>query len=512
MPSQSIDLHAAVHAERARAQERVDAAALALSTWTRTGGAELPLHRLEAELFTRLMALGCLLVALWWSWRLPPSVPRVIRRGRAGYLYRSRSNNDVRTRFGVLWLKRPVYELVSGSGAPLVAPADRLMSLAAGRMSLGVHLLTAWLVAQTTFDGAVSVLGKLSGYAPSKRSSLGIADRLGPVASEFLDELPAPDGDGDVLVVSFDDKAAPMLRASAHRKRCRPHKKLARGVSRRKARRLRRQANPRPRRKKGDKTKNGRSAKVAVVYTLRRLADGSVEGPINRRIFATFGSRAELVRRVQTDALLRGYPNKRTLFLADGATTLWDIWRKHFGEATPCLDWYHLSEYLWSAGGAIHKEGSKVLGSWVRMRRRELRAGDVDDVLGAIEKARKKVGRGRGTKGRRKRVNDALRYIRNHREMLTYAELLGDGLDIGTGVIEGAVKHTVAARLDGSGMQWSPRRAENVLALRLVLVNDLWDAFEEHAIGAHEKCDAWTVPRITPAVPQDIDPACIEAP
>jgi len=95
--------------------------------------------------------------------------------------------------------------------------------------------------------------------------------------------------------------------------------------------------------------------------------------------------------------------------------------------------------------------------------------------------------------------------------MLPYAELLADGLDIGTGVMEGAVKHAVAARLDGSGMQWSPRRAENVLALRLVLVNDLWSAFEEHATERHEGSDAWVVPRITPKGPQDIDPACLEA-
>lgn len=515
MQSQSIDLHAAVEADRAQAQQRVDAAASDLSEWTRSAGADLPLHRVELELFTRLMSLGCLLVALWWSCRLPVSTPRVLRRGRARYFFRGWSSDDVRTRFGVLWLRRPVYELVSGSGPQLVAPEDRRMGLAAGRMSLDVHLMTAWLVAQMTFDGAVSVLGKLSGYAPSKRSSLGIADSLGPVAVQFLDDLPAPDDDGDVLVISFDDKAAPMIRASAHRKRCRPHKKLARGMPRRKARRLRRQELRRPRREKGDKTKNGRSAKIAVVYTLRRLPDGTVEGPINRRIFGTFGSRSAVVRRVKKEALLRGYPKKRTIFLADGATALWDIWRKHFGEATPCLDWFHLCEYLWSAGGTIHKEsrkGRKALAKWVRARQAELRAAEVDAVIAAIEEARKKIGRsGPGTKGRRKRVNDALRYIRNHREMLTYAELLADGLDIGTGVMEGAVKHAVAARLDGSGMQWSPQRAENVLALRLVLVNDLWSAFEEHAMGRHEESDAWVVPRITPKGPRNVDPRCLEA-
>ena len=52
-------------------------------------------------------------------------------------------------------------------------------------MSLGVHLMTAWLVAQMTFDGAVSVLGKLSGYAPSKRSSLGVIAHV-----ERVDSMP----------------------------------------------------------------------------------------------------------------------------------------------------------------------------------------------------------------------------------------------------------------------------------------------------------------------------------
>jgi hypothetical protein len=507
--SQFIDLREAVEADRIRNRQRFEAAASDLGAWTTTTGAELPLHRFETELFGRLMALGCLSVALWWACRSLTSTPRVLRRWRASYLYRGCSNDHVRTRFGVLWLKRPVYDLVSGSGPAQVSPLDRRMGLAAGRMSLGVHLLIAWLVAQSTFDSAVAVLGKLSGYAPSKRSSLGIADSLGPVAAWFLEDLPAPDDDGDVLVISFDDKAAPMLRAAAHRKRCGPRKRLV--LPGREDRRRRRVENRRPRRKKGDKKKNGRSAKVAVVYTLRRLPDGSVEGPINRRIFGTFGSRSDLVRRVRKEAVLRGYPEKRTLFLADGATTLWDIWRNHFGEAAPCLDWYHLSEYLWSAGGTVHREGTRVLAKWVRTRQLELRKGEVDAVIAAIDAARRKVGRGRGTKGRRKRVNDALRYIRNHREMLPYAELLADGLDIGTGVMEGAVKHAVAARLDGSGMQWSPRRAENVLALRLVLVNNLWSDFEDYAIERHEESDAWAVPRITPKGPQDIDPACLEA-
>ena len=133
MHSQSIDLHEAVEADRDKAHQQFEAAVCDLRDWTTTAAAELPLHRFETELFVRLMALGCRLVALWWSWRLPTSTPRVLRRGRASYLYRGRSNNHVRTRFGVLWLRRPVYELVGHSrfagSLPVGRRADRLVDV-----------------------------------------------------------------------------------------------------------------------------------------------------------------------------------------------------------------------------------------------------------------------------------------------------------------------------------------------------------------------------------------------
>jgi len=512
VPVQSIDLRAAVEADRASTIRRFEQAATDLGGWAMDAGAALPLHRFEADLFVRLMSLGCLLVALWWSHRHPTATPGVLRRARGHYSYRGRSHDAVRTRFGVLRLPRPVYTRVSGIGPMLVSPADRLLGLAAGRMSLGVHLLTAWLVAQTTFDDAIDVLDRFCGYAPSKRSSLGIIDSLGPQAAEFLDTLPAPESDGEILVVQVDDKAAPMLRESEHAKRCRPHKKLGRGISRREARRIKRRTERKVRRKKGDKSKNGRSAKMAVVYTLRRMPDGTYEGPINRRVLGTFGSRIKLVRRVKKEALLRGYPRKKTVFLADGARTLWQIQRTHFPEAVPCLDWYHLSEYLWAAGGTVRNEGSDELAAWVEQRQDELRAGNLAAVLDAIRTLGREIGRcGPGTRGRRTRVAKALRYIRNHRDQIRYAELLAEGLDISTGVMEGAVRHAVGVRLDGPGMRWSPQRAENVLALRLVLINDLWDDFEEHVALRHEASDAWTVPRITPAKPQCVDPRCLEA-
>jgi hypothetical protein len=58
-------------------------------------------------------------------------------------------------------------------------------------------------------------------------------------------------------------------------------------------------------------------------------------------------------------------------------------------------------------------------------------------------------------------------------------------LDIGSGVVEGAVRNLVAVRLDGPRMSWGRDRAERVLHLRCVLLNGLWDDFA-HQVASRE--------------------------
>ena len=134
-----------------------------------------------------------------------------------------------------------------GSGAPIHRAATDSMSAECPRRYDGGWRATSTAAARTTMSAPASASCGSSGSYTSwsrvqgRRSSpprigawasrrvgcrwacsLGIADTLGPVAASFMDELPAPEGDGDVLVISLDDKAVPMIRASAHRKRCRP--------------------------------------------------------------------------------------------------------------------------------------------------------------------------------------------------------------------------------------------------------------------------------------------------
>ncbi len=501
MPAQHIDLSVEVEFEKHRRVSAVREAVEELLGQL-TGSSEERLHKVEARLFGQVMHLGVLLVGVWLVHQLASGVPETLRDRQGWYRFGGMASKPVRTRFGLGQMSRPEYVLVHGNGPVKVAPFDRQIGLAAGRMSLGVHLGVCSLVARMPFQACHEVMTEFGGYVPSTRAMHGIVDQLGPVAAVFMEELAAPEDDGEVLVVEVDHKGAPHMGPEEHRRRRKKHVKRPRGASKRERRRVRRLRKDNVRKKTGDKSKNARMAAIGVVYTLRRLPDGSVEGPINRRVFGTFHRTCRLFETLLHELKKRGYGHKETLFLADGETQLWNLWKEFFPLARPCLDWFHLSEYLWKAGGAIHrsktKAGKKELKNWVQDRKTELRNGKIDQVLTAVKALHVKIGKsGPGTKSRREKVNRALTYIDNHREFMPYQELVEQGLVIGTGNIEGAAKY-IGSRLDGSGMRWSKERAEHVLALRCVMASGEWEGFATAAARRHEACEDPWVPRVTP--------------
>ncbi len=502
MPHQTIDLSAAVQAERERCAENACSAFDDLLSWLAGAAQTSTLYDFERELLARLMSLGGLLVAVWLALRLPTSVAATMTHARASYRFREMAGDVVRTRFGEAFSLRPVFERVHGQGPASLSPADRSAGLADGRMSLGVHLLAAWLAAKMAFDEVGEVIRQFGEYAPSKRAILGIVDRVGSRATALLADMPAPTDDGEILVIQNDDKGAPMLGSEEHKKRCQPHEKR-RGKGGRSDRRRRRRATHRVRRPRGkNKTKNARMNKVFVIYTLRRNPDGTLDGPINKRVIATFKSRHAAFAMALTEALKRGYGKKPTYFLADGSKAIWTMQQEFFPLAIPCVDWYHVCEYLWKAGGTVLEEGSAALGNWVHARKVELMAGRLDAMFKSMAELRAQIPETNEAKGPRERMNKSIGYLKGQRERLRYRELARADMDIATGAAEGAVNHVVGKRLDGSMMRWTQARAENVVAIRCVIENGLWDHFAQSAAEAHQACRDPVIRRITPDRPQ----------
>jgi hypothetical protein len=217
------------------------------------------------------------------------------------------------------------------------------------------------------------------------------------------------------------------------------------------------------------------------MYTLRRGEDGRLHGPINKKVFGTFGARKSALEWARAQATRRGFPPgtaKTVQIVVDGETCLEQRLRRLFRGATLTLDVRHAQEKLWEVGRLFHREGSVELACWVEELEELLYKGHVRALLRRLEQEMKGISpRGPGTKEKRETVKKVIGYLEARVKLMDYGRLRKEDLVIASGVVEGAARYVVGERLDNSGMRWVEERAEAVLLLRCIEVNGDWEAF-----------------------------------
>ncbi len=439
----------------------------------------------EPRLWSGLLALGRALMALFFA--------RQAARWQAGRSYGDEGDRRVvvgtetsviGTRFGKVTVELPVGMREGDPRAARDSPLLRALGLPAGFTMLVVTTM-ARLCAQMAFASARDLARHLFQWTPSSRAVLRMVDAVGDRARPFLEQAPAPEDDGEVLVIMVDGKGAPAISSAEYARRARPHGQ--RGSNGRHGRRQKRRERPRKRRGPGKKSKNAKMAAIGVLYTLKRDGAGKLDGPVNKRVYATFDSYRARFEWIALEAKKRGYGTAKftkVLFVADGADVIWALQKEFFPAAEVCLDWYHVVEKLWAAGKAVCR-GTRLqraaLEAWVAAQKKQLRQGKLDEVIAEIARALDATAvTGPGNKYRREVLGQVHDHFLKNAARMQYKKLRSADLEIGSGVVEGAVRHLVGVRLDGPGMRWGRDRAEAVLHLRCVLINGLWDDFTQH--------------------------------
>jgi hypothetical protein len=304
---------------------------------------------------------------------------------------------------------------------------------------------------------------------------------LGRFTGKWIENLPAPAGDGDVLIVMIDSKGAPTATEQELKRRRGKRRRRRPAPSPRHRGRHRRGRYPKkPRRKKGDKSKNAKMATLVVMYTLRRSGK-LLLGPINRWIYASFAPKEHAFQIARREANKRGFtPESGRLvqLVTDGDNDLDCYARRHFPEAIHTIDIMHVIEKLWTAGECIHKEGSNALHKWVERQKKRLYGGKAAKIVAELKSQLESTPKtGPGNKGKRERLANVIRYIEKRLDRMNYDELLAQDLEIGSGAVEGAVKNVIGKRCDHGGMRWIKERCEALLQLRCIEINGQWDAF-----------------------------------
>jgi hypothetical protein len=183
--------------------------------------------------------------------------------------------------------------------------------------------------------------------------------------------------------------------------------------------------------------------------------------------------------RVYKEAKRRGMDwAKEVSVLGDGAPWIWNIADEHFHGAAQIVDLYHAREHCWSAGRACYGQDKEKLHQWVESRRMELDDGRVEDVIRAI-------GQLSSLPGCNKEVCEReTGYFEKNKKRMRYAEFRKRGLFVGSGVLEAGCRTVIGQRLKQSGMHWTAKGANSILALRSSIMSNRWEDFWEHRAAA----------------------------
>ena len=228
--------------------------------------------------------------------------------------------------------------------------------------------------------------------------------------------------------------------------------------------------------KQPDGSAKTREVKLGCVFTqtgtdekgrpVRDAASTSFVGAIEPA--EAFGARLE------AEALRRGLDQARkVVLLADGALWVWNIAELRFPQAIQIIDIYHAREHVSELCGMLFAGDAKQLQKYRLRWWSDLDEGHVEKIL---YQARKKL----PLQGQlRKSAEQQIGYFEDNKQRMRYAEFRKQGLFVGSGVVEAGCKHLIAARLKQSGMEWSLRGANSIIALRCNLASGRFEDFWE---------------------------------
>ncbi len=186
-------------------------------------------------------------------------------------------------------------------------------------------------------------------------------------------------------------------------------------------------------------------------------------------------SAEEFGRRIYAEACGRGWSRAlKKVVIGDGAEWIWNLVALHFPDAIQIVDLYHARQHLWQVARKLYPNDEGQQKAWMKIhQKRLLDRGKIERLVSAL----------RSIESDNLEITEKIRteadYFERNAERMRYPKFRVQHLFVGSGVIEAGCKTVVAFRLKRSGMFWTVRGANAILALRCCHLNgefeDYWD-------------------------------------
>jgi hypothetical protein len=183
----------------------------------------------------------------------------------------------------------------------------------------------------------------------------------------------------------------------------------------------------------------------------------------------------EFGKRIYLEAWQRGWNRaEKKVVIGDGAEWIWNNADLHFPGAIQIVDLYHARQHLWDVARRLHPNGDMNQKAWMKThQKRLLDKGKIEKLVLAL----------RSTASTNPEVVDKLRieadYFEKNAERMRYPKFRRQHLFVGSGVIEAGCKTVIGSRLKQSGMFWTVRGANAIIALRCCHLNNRFEDYCE---------------------------------
>lgn len=221
-----------------------------------------------------------------------------------------------------------------------------------------------------------------------------------------------------------------------------------------------------------------REAKLGCVFTQTGWdKEGfAIRDPGSTTYTGAIETAEEFGQRLYREAWMRGWSRaQKKVVIGDGAEWIWNLADPYFPGAVQIVDLYHARQHLWELARKLYPNDEANQKAWIKVhQKRLLDKGKIEKLVTSL----------RCIHSRNPDVAEKIRteadYFQRNAERMRYPKFRRQHLFVGSGVIEAGCKTVIGSRLKRSGMFWTVRGANAVLALRCCYLNgrfeDYWEA------------------------------------
>jgi len=370
--------------------------------------------------------------------------------------YRELRSKPVLTALGQVEVSRPYYWCACGVGQ---FPVDIELDIENTEFSPGVRRMQAMVGHEAPFDDGREQMKVLAGLEVTTKSVERTAEAIGAdiaqrqqaeIQKALQLDLPVVIGEPiRILYVQMDGTGIPVV------------KKETAG---------------RPGKIEGQPA-HTRECKLGCAFTQTAWDKKgyAIRDPDSTTYTGAIETAEEFGRRIYAEASRRGWSRALLkVVMGDGAGWIWNVADLHFPGAIQIVDLYHARHHLWEIARKLYPNEEGKQKAWMKMhQKRLLDRGKIEKLVGAL----------RSIKSDHPEVAETIRteadYFERNRERMRYPKFRRQHLFIGSGVIEAGCKTVIASRLERSGMFWTVRGANAIVALRCCQLNGEFENYWE---------------------------------